>query len=89
MAVKALNFKMEEEEILKMKEVAQVFNMSVTDLVRNGVNQYIEELKKDPYYRLSVNVQDADEAETSEILSEIEGLSDDDLKISSSKTLSL
>ena len=89
MAVKALNFKMEEEEILKMKEVAQVFNMSVTDLVRNGVNQYIEELKKDPFYRLTVNVQDADEAETSEILSEMEGLSDDDLKISSSKTLSL
>ena len=89
MAVKALNFKMEEEEILKMKEVAQVFNMSVTDLVRNGVNQYIEELKKDPFYRLTVNVQDADEAETSEILSEMDGLSDDDLKISSSKTLSL
>ena len=61
----------------------------MTDLVRNGVDQYIEELKKDPYYRLAVNVQDADEAETSEILSEIEGLSDDDLKISSSKTLSL
>ncbi len=89
MAVKALNFKMEEEEILKMKEVAQVFNMSVTDLVRNGVNQYIEELKKDPFYRLTVNIQDADEAETSEILSEMDGLSDDDLKISSSKTLSL
>ena len=89
MAVKALNFKMEEEEILTMKEVAQVFNMSVTDLVRNGVNQYVEELKKDPYYRLTVNVQDADEAETSEILTEIESLSDEDLKISSSKAFSL
>ena len=89
MAVKALNFKMDEEEILTMKEVAQVFNMSVTDLVRNGVNQYIEELKKDPYYRLTVNVQDADEAETSEILTEIEGLSDEDLKISSTKAFSL
>ena len=89
MAVKSLNFKMNEEEICAMKEVAQVFNMSVTDLVRNGVNQYIEELKKDPYYRLAVNVQDADEAETSEILSEIEGLSDEDLKISSSKKLLL
>ena len=52
MAMKALNFKMEESEILAMKEAASVFNMSVTDLVRNGVREYIDELKKDPFYRL-------------------------------------
>ena len=89
MSMKALNFKMEESEILTMKEVANVFHMSVTDLVKNGVREYIEELKKDPLYRLTANVREADAGESDEILSAISGLSDDDLSISSSKTFSL
>ena len=84
MALKALNFKMEESEILAMKEAASVFNMSVTELVRNGVREYIDELKKDPFYRLTANVQDADEAESAEILAAVEKLSDNDLTVSSS-----
>ena len=51
MAVKALNFKMEESEILAMKEVAEVFHISMTDIVRNGVREYIAELKKDKVMR--------------------------------------
>ena len=47
MATKALNFKMDEAEILDMKEVAGIFNMSVTELVRNAVKEYLDELKKD------------------------------------------
>ena len=43
----------------------------------------------DPFYRLLVNVQDAEEEESEEILSEINRLSDDDLEISSSKTFLL
>ena len=89
MAMKALNFKMEESEILAMKEAAGVFNMSMTDLVRNGVREYIEELKKDPFYRLTANVRDAEEAEAAEILSAVDNLSDDDLTISSSASFRL
>ena len=84
MAMKDLNIKMEESEILAIKEAAGFFHISVTDLIRNGVREYIEELKKDPLYRLAANVRDAEEAETSEILSAIENLSEDDLTISSS-----
>ena len=85
MAMKALNFKMEESEILTMKEVADVFHMSMTDLVRNGVMGYIDELKKDPLYRLTMNIRDASPEESEEILTAVEGLSDDDLSISSAK----
>ena len=87
--MKALNFKMEESEILAMKEVASIFNMSVTDLVRNSVRKYIDELKKDPFYRLMANVRAAEEAEAAEILSVVENLSDDDLTISSSTSFRL
>ncbi len=85
MATKAMNFKMDEAEILDMKQVAGVFNMSVTDLIKNAVREYLAELKSDPFYRLTANVQDASEEESAEILAEIEGLTDDDLTIASTK----
>lgn len=89
MPTKAVNFKMEESEILDMKHVASIFNMSVTDLIKNAVCNYITELKKDPFYRLSVNVEEASEEESSEILNEIEGMTDDDLTIVSSSHFSV
>ena len=89
MATKAMNFKMDEAEILDMKHVASVFNMSVTDLIKNAVKEYIAELKADPFYRLTANVQDASDEESREILNEIEELSDDDLTIVSTKRFSV
>lgn len=85
MAVKAMNFKMEEADIRDMKAVAGVYNMSVTDLIKNAVRQYITELKKDPFYRLTTNIQEASAEESKEILGEIDGLTDDDLTIASVK----
>ena len=89
MAVKALNFKMAEEEILDMKEVAAVFNMTLTDVVREAVREYLAKMKKDPFYRLTTNVKEASAEESAEILSEIEGLSDDDLTIAASEKISI
>ena len=85
MATKALNFKMDEADINDMKKVAGVFNISVTDLVKQAVKEYIEELKNDPFYRLTVNVEDASAEETGEILAEIDRLNDDDLSITSTR----
>ena len=85
MATKALNFKMDEADINDMKKVAGVFNISVTDLVKQAVKEYIEELKNDPFYRLTVNVEDASAEETEEILTEIGRLNDDDLSITSTR----
>ena len=85
MATKALNFKMDEADINDMKKVAGVFNISVTDLVKQAVKEYIEELKSDPFYRLTVNVEDASAEETEEILAEIDRLNDDDLSITSTR----
>ena len=85
MATKALNFKMDEADINDMKRVAGVFNISVTDLVKQAVKEYIEELKNDPFYRLTVNVEDASTEETEEILAEIDRMDDDDLSITSTR----
>ncbi len=89
MATKALNFKLDETEISDMKKVAGVFNMSITDLVKQALKAYIDELKRDPFYRLTVNVEDAAAEEADEILTEIESMSDDDLSIVSVKHVSM
>jgi hypothetical protein len=89
MATKALNFKMDEAEIADMKAVAGVFHMSVTDLVRNAIKSYLAELKQDPFYRLTVNVQEVSAEESAEILAALEDLSDDDLTIAATKRFSV
>ncbi len=85
MSTKVMNFKMEEADILDMKKVAAIYHISITDLIKNAIKEYVDELKHDPYYRLTVNVQEASAEETEEILSVIESMSDDDLKITSTK----
>ena len=85
MAVKVLNFKMDETEILDIKKVASVFNMTVTDIVKEAVREYLEKMKSDPFYRLTINAEEASADESVESLAEIERLSDDDLAIVSVK----
>lgn len=85
MATKPVNFKIDETEFFDMKKVAKIYDMSMTQLIKNAIEDYIAKLKADPFYRLTVNVQDASEEESAEILTEIERMSDDDLKIVSVK----
>ena len=89
MATKAMNFKMEEDDIMDMKQVAAVFNMTVSDIVKNGAREYVAKLKRDPFYRLTANVQEASAEESEEILAEIDSLSDDDLTIATTKRLKM
>jgi len=83
MSLKSINFKLEERRINNIKTASLVFNTTMTDIVNNAIDRYIEELSKDPLYRLTANVQEVDNKERKEILKEIESLSDDDLSISS------
>ncbi len=85
MAIRALNFKMEEADIQDMKNVASVFHMTLTELIKEATKDYVDRMKKDPFYRLTANVQKASAEESAEILEAIEGLTDDDLSISSTE----
>ncbi len=85
MAAKAVNLKMDENRITDIKDVAAVFHMTITDVINSALDDYLPKMKKDPLYRLTANVQGASAEEAEEILAEIEGLSDDDLRISTKK----
>lgn len=83
MATRAMNFKLDEKEIADMRSISTVFNMTMTDIVKEAVSEYISKLKSDPYYRLTMNVEDASEEESEEVLNAIDKLGADDLEIAS------
>ena len=89
MAKGVLNFKMNEADINAVKEAARVYNTTMTEIIAEAVHEYLEKIQMDPFYRLSVNAGEASAEESTEILGEIEGLSDDDLTISSVKEFRL
>ncbi len=85
MANVSVNYKLDEEMVSELKEASEVYNRSVTDLVKEALSIYLEDLKNDPFYRLTVFAKEASQSESDEIISEIEKLSDDDLKIAKVK----
>lgn len=89
MATKALNIKMDEDRLADIKSVAAVFHMSMTDVVMDALDEYLSKMKNDPFYRLTVNVEDASEKEMQEVLGELDALTDDDLQIASVKHFSV
>ncbi len=89
MATRAINLKLEESRVLDIKQVASVFHMTITDIINEALDAYLPEMKQDPFYRLTANVEEASKAESEEILSEIENLSDEDLVITKVKTFTV
>jgi hypothetical protein len=92
MATRAMSFEMDESDVLELEQVASVFGMTVTDVIKEAVREYIQyvrKMKEDPFYRLTASVQEASAEETAEILGIIERLSNDDLTITSSERISV
>ena len=85
MASKAVNLRLDERDILDIKNVAAAFHMTFTAIIREALNEYLPKKKNDPYYRLTANVAMAPDDEAEEILSTVESMSEDDLSISSTK----
>ena len=85
MAVKAVNFKMDEVEIADIRHVADVYRMTLTDFIKEAIGEHLIRMKADPFYRLTANVEEADAFESDEILNAINGLENDGLTIASTE----
>lgn len=59
MATKALNLKWDADELSEIKKVTQVFHMTLTDFFKEAAKEKLAELEKDPFYRLTMNAEDA------------------------------
>ncbi len=71
------------------KPQGKVFALPVRLLNLKPEEYVVREMKKDPFYHLTANVEEADADESAEVLRAIEGLSDDDLSIVSVKSFDL
>jgi len=89
MASRAVNLRLDERDIMDIKNVAAVFHMTFTAIIREALNEYLPRKKSDPYYRLTANVAAASAEESEEILSAVESLSEDDLSIVSTRKFKL
>ena len=89
MACRAVNLRLDERDIMDIKNVAAAFHMTFTSIIREALNEYLPKKKNDPYYRLTANAAMAPADEAEEILSAVESLSEDDLSISSTKKFRL
>ena len=85
MATKAMNLKLDEADISAVKHVASVYNTTITDVVKEAIREYVDQMRKDPFYRLTSNIEDASPEENEEVLAELESLTDDDLTIAAKK----
>jgi hypothetical protein len=81
-----MNVKMEESTILAVRKAASVYNLTMTEIIKEALDEYLEKLQNDPFYRLTASVEEASEEESAEILNELDELTDDDLTISSKKS---
>lgn len=81
MATKAMSLKMDEADISATKQNTSVSKMTMADVVKEAVREYVRRMREDPFYRLASNAEDASPEENEEILDEIENLTDDDLSI--------
>jgi len=85
MALKAMNIKLEERKIDDVKNVAAVFHMTITEVFNEALDAYLEEMKKDPLYRLTANIETVSDEENKEIMDAMDDLSAEDLEIASVK----
>lgn len=81
MTVKALSFRANESEIAEIKKAASMFQMSVAGLMREAVREFIENRRKEEFFRRLENVEEASPEESAEILAMIDSLTDDDREI--------
>ncbi len=87
MAAKAINMKLDEQLLNDIKKIASVYHMTFSDTVREALGEYIEKMEADPFFRLTANVEEASAEESEDILSAINGLTDEDLEIASRRTV--
>lgn len=86
MTIKALSFRTDEKEIADIKKAASMFKMSVAELIREAVREYIDSRKtaqqrKEEFFRRLENVEEASPEESAEILAMIDSLTEDDMQV--------
>lgn len=83
----SFNLRLDQELIDDIKKVSKIYDESMSELIREGIQMALEKRKNSIFYRLSSITEYVDEEEEVEILEALSSLTDDDLTIERSETV--
>ena len=79
--MKAISLRLDEDMLDEIREVSKIYNITATELIREGIKNILTNKKNDIYFKLITNKTEWDEKESAEIMSKINNLSEEDLTV--------
>ena len=79
--MKAISLRLDEDMLDEIREVSKIYNITATELIREGIKNILTNKKNDIYFKLITNKAECDEKESAEIMSKINNLSEEDLTV--------
>ena len=79
--MKAISLRLDEDMLDEIREVSKIYNITATELIREGIKNILTNKKYDIYFKLITNKTECDEKESAEIMSKINNLSEEDLTV--------
>ncbi|MGL4954221.1 MAG: hypothetical protein ACRC4Y_01920 [Cetobacterium sp.] len=83
----SFNLRLDQELIDDIKKVSKIYDESMSELIREGIQMALEKRKNSIFYRLNSITEYVDKEEEVEILEALSSLTDDDLTIERSETV--
>ncbi|WP_294096877.1 hypothetical protein [uncultured Cetobacterium sp.] len=83
----SFNLRLDQELIDDIKKVSKIYDESMSELIREGIQMALEKRKNSIFYRLNSITEYVDKEEEAEILEALSSLTDDDLTIERSETV--
>ncbi len=79
--MKVISLRLDEDMLDEIREVSKIYNITATELIREGIKNILTNKKNDIYFKLITNKTECDEKESAEIMSKINNLSEEDLTV--------
>ena len=79
--MKAISLRLDEDMLDEIREVSKIYNITATELIREGIKNILTNKKNDIYFKLITNKTECDEKESAEIMSKINDLSEEALTV--------
>ena len=79
--MKAISLRLDGDMLDEIREVSKIYNITATELIREGIKNILTNKKNDIYFKLITNKTECDEKESAEIMSKINNLSEEDLTV--------
>ena len=85
---KSVSLRLNKSLLEEINKITEVFSISLTDFIRNAIEKEVKEIKNDFFFKLS-QVDYCSDEESKEIIEELNKMTEDDLKVTKIKSITL